>query len=409
MKKVLICFTLLCVAACTSFDRNPYGDAVRTLSVRLVYPDEYAEFLRAGVGVTLADRNSGNAYTAQTDAQGAVRFRVAAGHYKLSVLDMPDSRTVFNGSVVQLDLMRGDASLELPLKFSRPGTIIIKEIYTGGCPQDAPSTGSYVYDKYIILHNNSFETQYLDGLCLSMVAPYNSSAQNNPWTSTDASGNLVFSSFAAVPDAIWTFPGSGQDFPLEPGADAVVAMNGAVDHTKTYSLSVNLNRAGYFVLYDELLYPDERSHPTPGDQIEASHYLKVLKKTGTANTKVYTISNNSPAVILFRAPEDFDLEAYLADDSQSTTLNGSITYSKVPWEWIVDGVEVADDTSANKLKRLHTDVDAGAVDFAIKTQGHTLHRVLDEEATASAGFDRYVDTNNSSNDFYERESQSLRE
>ena len=32
-----------------------------------------------------------------------------------------------------------------------------------------------------------------------------------------------------------------------------------------------------------------------------------------------------------------------------------------------------------------------------------------KEATAAAGFERYVDTNNSSNDFYERETQSLRD
>lgn len=54
-------------------------------------------------------------------------------------------------------------------------------------------------------------------------------------------------------------------------------------------------------------------------------------------------------------------------------------------------------------------VDAGYVGFSAKAQGHTLHRKLDEAATAAAGFERYVDTNNSSNDFYERETQSLRD
>lgn len=116
-------------------------------------------------------------------------------------------------------------------------------------------------------------------------------------------------------------------------------------------------------------------------------------------------------MILFRAPEGFDLDAYLADDLQSTVQNGSITYSKIPWDndWIVDGVEVCNMTEATKNKRLHTDVDAGYIGFSAKAQGHTLHRKLDEEATAAAGFERYVDTNNSSNDFYERETQSLRD
>lgn len=406
MKKLLIHTLLLLAAACTSFEKSPYGDSLRTLDARVVYPEDHAGYLRAGVEVKLRDRNTSNVYTAHTDALGAVRFRVAAGHYRLSVLDRPDAEAVFNGTVEQVDLAAHDAGVEVPLRYSKPGTIIIKEIYTGGCPQDPPATGAYVYDKYVVLHNNSFETQYLDSLCLDMVAPYNSTAQNNPWTSTDDAGNLVFRKYAAVPDCIWQFGGTGRDFPLEPGADVVVAMNGAVDHSKTYSQSVNLNREGYFVLYDELLFSDERSHPTPGDLIEPSRHLKVLKKT--AKNHVYTISNNSPAVILFRAEPKVDLQAYLDDDAQSAVVNGSITYTKIPWEWIVDGVEVSNKTGAVSNKRLRTDVDAGAVDFSAKPQGHTLHRMLDEEATQSAGFDIYFDTNNSSHDFYERETQSLR-
>lgn len=189
--------------------------------------------------------------------------------------------------------------MSVELKYAKPGTILIKEIYSGGCPQDPPATGSYADDKYIVLHNNSFDTYYLDGLCLGMVAPYNSNA-NNPWTSTDPSGNIVFRDYAAMPDCIWMFPGTGTDFPLEPGEEAVVAYYG-VDHTQTYSQSVNLNRKGYFVLYDMVHYPGNRLHPTPtpGDQIDESHYMKVLKKTGTNTAVVYVISQNSPAVILF--------------------------------------------------------------------------------------------------------------
>lgn len=409
MKRFFLYLTLVCTAACTSFGRDPYGDTVRTLRVTLRYPEGFGEYLREGVAVALSDLSTGNRYTAGTDAGGSATLRVGAGIYRLTVQDRPDDEAVFNGTVQQLDLTREDVSLEVALAYSKPGTVIIKELYTSGCPQDAPSTGSYYYDKYVILHNNSFDVQYLDGLCLGMVAPYNSTAQNNPWTSTDPTGNLVFRDYAAVPDALWTFPGSGREFPLEPGADAVVALNGAVDHTQTYSLSVDLNREGYFVLFDELLYPDERSHPVPGDRIAASHRLQVLKKTGTATTKVYVVSNNSPAMILFRAPEEFDLGAYLADDAQSTVLNGSIVYSKIPWEWVVDGVEVVDATSKTRIKRLHPDVDAGAAEFTVHAQGHTIHRVLDEAGTAAAGFERYLDTGNSSTDFYERETQSLRD
>lgn len=158
--------------------------------MQVVYPEEYASFLREGVPVKLTDRNSSNVYTALTDARGVAAFDVAAGHYRLSVLDRPDASSVFNGAVEQVDLAGADRNVSVELKYAKPGTILIKEIYSGGCPQDPPATGSYADDKYIVLHNNSFDTYYLDGLCLGMVAPYNSNA-NNPWTSTDSSGNIV--------------------------------------------------------------------------------------------------------------------------------------------------------------------------------------------------------------------------
>ena len=54
---------------------------LRTLDVSLVYPADYAQYLREGVTVKLTDRNTSNVYTGLTDAQGRAGFCVAAGHY----------------------------------------------------------------------------------------------------------------------------------------------------------------------------------------------------------------------------------------------------------------------------------------------------------------------------------------
>ena len=101
MRKILCILSCLLVAGCTSFDRNPYDGALRELRVTAVYPEGYAGYLREGVAVKLSDRNTGNVYTALTDAQGHAGFRVAAGHYRLSVLDLPDDSAVFNGTIEQ--------------------------------------------------------------------------------------------------------------------------------------------------------------------------------------------------------------------------------------------------------------------------------------------------------------------
>lgn len=133
MRKIFCILSCLLVAGCTSFDRNPYDGALRELRVTAVYPEGYAGYLREGVAVKLSDRNTGNVYTALTDAQGHAGFRVAAGHYRLSVLDLPDDSAVFNGTIEQVDLVGGDKDVDVALKFSKPGTILIKEIYSGGC------------------------------------------------------------------------------------------------------------------------------------------------------------------------------------------------------------------------------------------------------------------------------------
>jgi hypothetical protein len=82
----------------------------------------------------------------------------------------------------------------------------------------------------------------------------------------------------------------------------------------------------------------------------------------------------------------------------------------IPSSWILDGVETFDRETKNK--RLPASVDAS---YALMTNDHrymgkTIHRKVDETATAAAGGRIvYMDTNNSSNDFYVRDSQSIKE
>ncbi|MEG2614506.1 MAG: DUF4876 domain-containing protein, partial [Alistipes sp.] len=76
--------------------------------------------------------------------------------------------------------------------------------------------------------------------------------------------------------------------------------------------------------------------------------------------------------------------------------------------WIIDGVEVFTKAS-DPIKRLQPTIDAGFVVFKESKKGHTLHRLLNEAATAASGFEIYTDTNKSSNDLYERTTQSLHE
>jgi hypothetical protein len=82
---------------------------------------------------------------------------------------------------------------------------------------------------------------------------------------------------------------------------------------------------------------------------------------------------------------------------------------KVPYEWVYDAVEVFDARSTNNTKRLAPAMDAGYVLQTDTYLGRSLMRHTDESASAVAGYEILVDTNNSMNDFYETEKQSLHE
>jgi len=212
-----------------------------------------------------------------------------------------------------------------------------------------------------------------------------------------------------VIQAIWRIGGTGTSFPLEPGADAVICLRGAINHAAQYPMSVNLNKPGYFVCYNPVYFPNPTYHPAPGDQITEDHYLEVVIKTGQANA--YTLSINSPTLILFRPEDGTDIHDYVAQPEHLVQVPGSAIdrVVTIPLDWIMDGMEVFNGGSSDNRKRLHSKIDAGSISLSETFKGRSLMRNTDYDATRQMGFEVLSDTNNSTLDFYEREVQSLHE
>ena len=408
MKHIIpVLFILLLAAACRPLaEGDPYSDTLCTLTVYAQYPSGYTDRARAGVPVLIEEINLGSSYEALTDYSGIAVFTVPTGLYRVSVSDMV-GEDIFNGSADKVGLGRTGTVLSLKLLHSRAGSIVIKEIYCGGCKR-LPQEGNYQYDQYVILHNNDYRTQYLDGLCIGSLHPYNAMATNPFVTRDKTTGESVFPSYVPVSEAVWQFGGDGTSFPLQPGEDAVVCLKGAIDHSAQFPLSVNLDRPGYFVCYNSTYFTNTAYHPAPGGNISRDHYLEVVVKTGIANA--YTFSINSPAVVLYRAQGMTMREWVQTEGAVIPIPGGSVSQvAAVPMDWIVDAVEVFSGTSSANAKRLAPSLDAGYITLSDTYLGHTLFRHVDDELSASAGYEVLKDTNNSSVDFYERETQSLHE
>ncbi len=407
IKYAYILFCLVVAAACEPLHKaDPYESSLNLLRVSIVCPEGFANVPTAGVEVLVEDISSGARYTGMTDASGEAGLTLPEGLYRVNA-STKMATDMFNGAADKVAVSGGAVNLRLPMVHSKTGVIVIKELYCGGCKK-LPQEGNYQFDQYVILHNNDYEVQYLDSLCLGTMAPYNSTGVNYFVSKDPDSGETVFPEFVPVIQAIWQFPGDGRTFPLQPGEDAVVCFRGAVDHTAQYPLSVNLNRPDYFVCYNPTYFPNTEYHPAPGDMISTSRYLDVVIKTGQASA--YTLSISSPTLLVFRS-SGIAMQDYVRLADSITPVPGSAVDNvvKIPYEWVMDAVEVFDARSLNNSKRLSPVLDAGYVLQTDVYLGRSLMRRTDMAESAKAGYEVLEDTNNSLKDFYETEKQSLHE
>ncbi len=408
MKRLIYIFIIASFSACATYSADePYSaDELYTLNITVSYPEAYTDYTLEDLTVSISDIDRANSYTATLSGDGSCAIQLTAGRYMVQYSAKHDNN-IFNATADKVLLAGKDVDLTLSPTMSIAGGLLIKEIYCGGCMK-TPEEGSYHYDKYVTLHNNSDQVVYLDGLCYGVLDPYNSQA-SSVWLSTDPiTGATIYPEELYLIQAIWQFGGDGTTFPLQPGQDAVVCNNGAIDHASQYPLSVNLNKEDYFVLYDNVLFPQTTYHPAPGDNISPERYLNVAIKLGVATA--WVLSVYSPAPVFFR-PIDTTLEEYLLQEGSVFQKPGSSVdqIARIPLEWVVDGVEVFYGGSSSNQKRFNPIIDAGYITQSELYDGKTLARLVDEQASAEAGYEVLIDTNNSSADFYQREYSSLKD
>ncbi len=436
----MIALVAIGLSSCTDSED---GVQLCKVTVQLVYPDNTVSPY-AGVTVQLKDA-SASVTEGTTDASGIVEFSVPAGLYEISsssTYQTNDYLCYFNGvksNVVVSQNAETQVNLELTKSYNS-SSVIIKELYNGGCPKDDGGTSFFQMDKSFILYNNSAKAAMLENLAFGFAGPYNAEASNGWYTN----GTLSYASEDYIPalNGIWYFQNS---VIIEPYSQIVVNCMGAIDNTKTYSQSVNYANADYYTMYDpDAGYTNTSYYPTPSDAINTSHYLKAVKY-GLGNA--WPLSVTSPAVFIFSTGDDTTPVAYAADNSNivyepgkaQTAVNANL---KVKKDWILDGMEVYTSTAIDQSsKRLTSDIDAGYVALTNKL-GYVLYRNVNKDATEAlaensgklvysysqgvgsstdpSGIDAeasikngahiiYMDTNNSTSDFHERQKSSLRE
>lgn len=396
----------------------------------------------SGLDVQLRNISTGSVFVETTNQQGTATFCVTPGLYEASTSQtrytFGNEYYSYNGTSGQITVMKDQqVTTSIAMKRAVISRLVIKELYCGGCMADDGITPFY-YDKCIILYNNSAEPASYDNLCFGIAAPANAQATNNNYTA-DGKLNYEGEGFTPLWNGIWYFPAA---LTIEPYSQIVVNIHGAIDNTQTYSQSVNFANADYYCMFDpESGYNNQRYCPTPSEVIPTSHYLKAAVY---AQGNAWPLSNSSPAIVLFQtknvAPTDFAANTanYWYDGGGSNAIKRCV---KVPNDWIIDAIEVfSSDYATQCVKRLTADIDAGYV-WMTNKKGHAIYRNVDRQATEAlaenkgrlvynyalgvdtstdpSGIDAeasrnngahiiYKNSNNSTNDFHERQQCSLR-
>lgn len=442
MKKTILALmsVLLLFAACQEKE-NAY--TTYKMVVELTYADDQKAFVSADVPVVLRSSSSTVTYDGKTDAQGRVTFTVPAGVYEVSASHRKSSQGslyVFNGlksNVVVSEQWNESTAVPVSMVASRTNQLVIKELYGGGCPTDVGGK-VHQFDKYVTLYNNSSEPVILENLCLSFAAPGRAGYNQTGFFNADGSLPYESAGFIPVGGTIVYFPSS---VTLEPYSQILIALNGGIDHTQTYSQSVDLSKVDY-VVYEPTVLNHQGMHPAPAATIPAERYLRAemfamgtgLQLSGSPGFIVFTTRGVTPSAFVHN-----DANLWIEKQPQR---GKSDTYIKVPTEWILDAVEVFEADRLDKCKkRLTAQVDGGYTPLTLRL-GHTSYRNVDKAATEAleenkgklvydyakvvegsrepSGIDAeasmkkgakiiYQDTNNSSNDFHERVKSSLRD
>lgn len=360
--------------------------------IRVLMPENQSA---QGVKVEWTNRTTGAVYSDIADPEGKTECCVERGIYRVTaqytvVHESGISEERYNGSLDEVVV--GDSGVDLELRMSRVrvSSLVIKEIYYGGCYTD--DIKPYKNDNYLTLYNNSADTLWLDGVCIGLVYPAQL-IMASPWLLDNPEMPQV-----PVSHFGWQFKGTGKQYPLASGAEVVVAVN-AVNHiAKPYgrSESVDLSHSDW-AFYDDSFNP-ENSAITPGVKKMTLFWLNWL---GSLKPSFSLGAGGSGFAVYYL---EGDAAEYARNHLQNTPGMPDVPVNRclmIPRESVLDYVECVGGQRFATYKRVPATLDRSAVYMSGGAwTGKSLCRKV---ASQPGGRLVYQDTNDSANDFLEQE------
>lgn len=372
----------------TSCRKDYYSYDTLDYNFTVHYPENYSTKLASEVKVTLKNTITGASEEYRSDSEGRISMTdITPGIYTVTASKTINpaeaeqlvgiAEEIFcNGNIPTLRITEA-ATSTIQLTGSVAGGFVIKEFYYTG--SKTPAGTNYLYDGFIEIYNNSTAVQYADSLVVG----------NTKTSSNSVYGFYPDKNYVYLAQA-WMVPGTGKEYPVEPGASIVIAVTALNHKTDPNGNPNSPTDLGKGIADFETYFNPTGTNIRDTDNPDVPNMIHQYYNT-TAGFD-WNIGINGAGLVLFR-------DASVADFPSMTEPNvsGTTRFLQVPVSAVLDAVDcVGNSTITMDKKRLPETVDAGLTYVGVANSGRSVIRKVKSTIGQRAVL---MDTNNSSEDF----------
>ncbi|MBO6183645.1 MAG: DUF4876 domain-containing protein [Chryseobacterium sp.] len=339
--------------------------------------------------VEIKEINTGATIKETLKKENAHSFEVAYGSYRITVngVVIASNEEVRAAGTGQTDITSAVKNLTIPLfakKFHED--FIIEEVFFTGVKTS--DNKNYNSGRYFKITNNTSNILFADQLIIGQ-SEFLTTDDKNP---TPYNKNLSF----AV-KGVMVLPGSGNQYPVQPG-DFIVIADNAINHKQNTSTAYDLHNADFE-------FPSTNPALGQVDNPSVPNADIIFSETKFDMFLMHNRGFESYVIARFPTGEDkiTFLQKFKYDYSYQNSA-GIITPRSayaIPNSWIIDGVNNSIPTNfVHTLTAPGIDsgwASVGATDSDANRYGKSVRRKT--AGTMTNGKNLYMDTNNSTNDF----------
>lgn len=382
MKKLFFSFLCLTLALAVNSCSDDGQVAITPTTIQLFCEDAQVDL--SNFNVTVKETRSETEFTGVTDAEGKISMSLPLGSFDIKAEKNANGVVTHYGNITNYTLTEANKSIRIEVKSildALDKTFVLDELFFN-CSSNDGAFDRNMFEEYFTITNVSDQPLYADGLAFAISGDYTGAE--------DAGDKSPYLPDSIVVSQIYTIPGNGTDYLVQPGKSLVIA-HSAIDHSEGGAKPVARDLSGADF---EIFVPHEYSQTVDNPEVKN---LKVDYSMFQAFQWGYT--GNAP-MMLIRPAED--MTAYVQSHIKKMDVTGSFLgqqqdYLIIPTSWIIDGVQTgAKDYYYHDV--LPTFVDRGSVllnEDEMMMGG--FHSFFVKRKAAAEGY--LQDTNNSTDDF----------